>query len=135
MQIVHMHAISYRAESELIRRSDRERLKNFPFPRQFATVNLWFVHLFALFLPFGMLQEFEKLGGPFIWLTIPFSVLSSWVFTTMEKIGESTENPFEGSSNDVPITAMSRAIEIDLLQLLGDTNVPPPISAQHQILT
>lgn len=53
----------------------------------------------------------------------------------MEKIGESTENPFEGSANDVPITAMSRAIAIDLLQLLGDTTVPPPIAAEHQILT
>lgn len=125
-----------RVLSELLaQQGASERLKNFPFPRQFATANLWFVHLFVLLLPFGMLQEFEKLGGPFIWLTVPFSALSSWVFTTMEKIGESTENPFEGSANDVPITAMSRAIEIDLLQLLGDTTVPPPIAAEHQILT
>lgn len=112
-----------------------ERIKNFPYPRQYATMNLWFVHLFVLLIPFGMLQEFEKLGGPLVWLTVPFSALAAWIFTTMEKVGESTENPFEGSANDVPITAMSRAIEIDLGQMLGETNLPPAIVAEHNILT
>lgn len=112
-----------------------ERIKNFPYPRQYATMNLWFVKIFVVLVPLGMLQEFEKLGGPLIWLTIPFSALASWIFTTMEKIGEGTENPFEGSANDVPITQMSRMIEIDLRQMLGDATVPPPITAMNGILT
>lgn len=82
-----------------------------------------------------MLQEFEKLGGHLIWLCIPFSVLASWVFTTMEKIGESSESPFEGSANDVPITAISRTIEIDLREMLGETTIPQPIKPQNNILT
>ena len=45
------------------------------------------------------------------------SVIISWVFHTMEKIGESPENPFECSANDVPITALSRTIEIDLREM------------------
>ena len=63
--------------------------------------------------------------------------MSGWIFTTMEKIGESSESPFEGSANDVPITTMSRAIEIeiDMRQMLGDTDVPAPIAAAHNILT
>jgi ion channel-forming bestrophin family protein len=112
-----------------------ERIKNFPYPRQFATMNLWYVKIFVLLVPLGMLQEFEKLGGALIWLGIPFSALAAWIFTTMEKIGEGTENPFEGSANDVPITQMSRMIEIDLRQMLGEVAVPPPIAAQHNILT
>jgi putative membrane protein len=40
-----------------------ERVKNFPYPRQYATLNLWFVHIFVVLIPLGMLQEFEKLGG------------------------------------------------------------------------
>ncbi len=112
-----------------------ERIKNFPYPRQYATMNLWFVHLFVLLIPFGMLKEFETLGGPLVWLTVPFSALAAWIFTTMEKVGESTENPFEGSANDVPITAMSRAIEIDLGQMLGETDLPKAILADHNILT
>lgn len=112
-----------------------ERIKNFPYPRQYATMNLWFVRIFVVLVPLGMLQEFERLGGQLIWLSIPFSALAGWIFTTMEKIGEGTENPFEGSANDVPITQMSRMIEIDLRQMLGDTDVPPPITAVNGILT
>ncbi len=111
-----------------------ERIKNFPYPRQFATINLYFVHLFVVLVPFGMLREFEKLGDQFIWLTIPFSALVSWVFTTMERIGDSTENPFEGSANDVPITALSRTIEIDLRELLGETEVPEALKPVNDIL-
>lgn len=111
-----------------------ERIKNFPYPRQYATVNLYFTKIFICLLPLGMLQEFDKLGGDLVWLCIPFSVLSSWVFTTMEKIGEATENPFEGSANDVPITAMSRGIEIDLKEMFGMNNIPAHLKPENNIL-
>jgi len=111
-----------------------ERIKNFPYPRQFATINLYFVRMFVLLVPFGMLREFEKLGEHFVWLTIPFSALVSWVFTTMEKIGDSTENPFEGSANDVPITALSRTIEIDLREMLDETDIPEALKPVNYIL-
>jgi ion channel-forming bestrophin family protein len=111
-----------------------ERIKNFPYPRQFATLNLYFVCLFTMLVPFGMLQEFDKLGNHFVWLTIPFTVLVCWVFLTMEKIGEVTENPFEGSPNDVPIAALARTIEIDLREMLDEDELPPPIAAVNNIL-
>lgn len=111
-----------------------ERIKNFPYPRQFATLNVYFVWLFILLLPFGMLQEFEKLGASFVWLSVPFSALVSWVFHTMEKIGEATENPFEGSSNDIPISALSRTIEIDLRDMLDETKLPEPLKPVSNIL-
>ncbi|MBK8522137.1 MAG: bestrophin family ion channel [Ferruginibacter sp.] len=112
-----------------------ERIKNFPYPRQYATLNKWFIKVFIVLLPLGMLQEFEKLGGLLIWLSIPFSALASWVFTTMERIGESSESPFEGSANDVPITAMSRTIEIDLREMFGMTDIPPAIKPVNNLLT
>lgn len=112
-----------------------ERIKNFPYPRQYATLNLYFIKIFVCLVPLGMIQEFEKLGGNLIWLTIPFSALSSWIFTTLEKIGESTESPFEGSANDVPITAMSRAIEIDLREMLDETDIPEALKPINNILT
>ncbi len=111
-----------------------ERIKNFPYPRQFASVNLYFVRLFIIVVPLGMLKEFEKLGDNLVWLTIPFSIVVSWVFSSMEKVGESTENPFEGGANDIPITSMSRTIEIDLREMLDEKELPPPILAQHNIL-
>lgn len=111
-----------------------ERIKNFPYPRQFATLNLYFIRIFSILVPLGMLKEFDKLGEHLIWLSIPFSALSTWIFTTMEKIGESTESPFEGSANDVPITAISRTIEIDLLEMFNQSNIPAPIKSENNIL-
>lgn len=111
-----------------------ERIKNFPYPRQYATLNLMFVRLFNTLVPFGMLGEFAKLGEHFVWLTIPFTAVVAWVFMMMERIGESTENPFEGSANDVPITAMTRTIEIDLREMLGEQDIPKPLQPQNNIL-
>lgn len=111
-----------------------ERIKNFPYPRQFATINLFFIRLFVYLVPFGMLNEFAKLGPDLVWLTLPFSVIVSWVFNSMERVGESTENPFEGGANDVPITALSRTIEIDLREMLDEKDLPPAIVAVNNIL-
>lgn len=112
-----------------------ERIKNFPYPRQFSSLNNWFIKIFVTLIPFGMLQEFEKLGSDLIWLTIPFAALSGWIFTTMERIGEVSENPFEGSSNDIPITSMSKNIEIDMLEMLNVQHNLKPLSSQNNILT
>jgi putative membrane protein len=111
-----------------------ERIKNTPYPRQYGTLNLFFVRLFIFMLPFGMLQEFGKMGDRFVWLNIPFSVLVCWVFNSMEKIGEVTENPFEGNPNDIPVTALSRNIEIDLKEMLDEREIPPALQPVHEIL-
>lgn len=119
-----------------------ERIKNFPYPRQFATINSFFIKLFCLLLPFGMLKEFDKLNdgiegimkGNMVWMVIPFSVLISWVYTSLEQVGESTENPFEGSANDVPISQISRAIEIDMREMLGETDLPPALQPKNNII-
>ena len=103
-----------------------ERIKNFPFPRQYATVNSYFALMFAVLVPFGMLPEFAKLGDAMVWATIPFSGLVSWVFLTTDKIGDYSENPFEGLTNDVPITSMSRGIERDIRQMVDEDDLPPP---------
>jgi putative membrane protein len=112
-----------------------ERIKSFPYPRQYASLNLWFIKIFICLLPFGMLQEFEKIGADYVWLTIPFAALSGWIFTTMERIGETSENPFEGSANDVPITTISRNIEIDMQEMLHIAHGLKPLTAQNNILT
>lgn len=112
-----------------------ERIKNFPYPRQYASLNNWFVKIFVALIPFGMLNEFAKLGEDYIWMSIPFSALSGWIFTTMERIGETSENPFEGSANDVPITSISRNIEIDLLEMLHIPHTLKPTASQNNILT
>lgn len=119
-----------------------ERIKDFPYPRQFATINALFIRLFCLLLPFGLLGEFDKLNqhveglmhGHMIWLVIPFSVLISWMYTSLERVGEATESPFEGNANDVPITQMCRTAEIDLREMLGETELPPALEPVNNIV-
>ncbi len=112
-----------------------ERIKNFPFPRQYASVAYWTALVFAIFIPFGMLGIFsDEAKTHNIWLTIPFSALIIWVFFLMEKIGDYSENPFEGTYNDVPISSIARGIEIDLREMINDTDIPKPILATDGFL-
>jgi len=111
-----------------------ERIKNFPYPRQFSSISIYFIWLLAFLVPFGLLEPLSKLGVYSIWLTIPFSVIIGWVFTSLEQVGESTENPFEGGANDIPMAQISRAIEIDLREMLDEIDLPPAIEAENNIL-
>ncbi len=108
-----------------------ERIKNFPYPRHFASLNHYFMWIFVVVLPFAMVPQFGEIGADigaqyplfgslFIWLAVPFYAVVAWIFHTMERIGRTGENPFEGSANDVPISTISRGIEIDLRENLGE---------------
>ncbi len=120
-----------------------ERIKNFPYPRQFATLNHFFMWIFVMFLPLALIPQFSEIGSEFatshplisdlfVWLSIPFYVVVAWVFHTMERIGRTGENPFEGTANDVPISTIARGIEIDLRQNLGETEgIPEQFPIKH----
>lgn len=132
-----------RAIKELLTQQGRsERIKDFPYPRQFSTINSMFVKLFSFLLPFGLLREFDKLNesvegfmkGNMVWLVIPFSGLIAWIYTSLDQVGESTENPFEGNANDVPISQLCRDIEIDLREMLQETDLPSPLVPENNII-
>jgi putative membrane protein len=128
---------------ELVDQQGRsERIKNFPYPRQYAIINTIFVWAFCILLPFGLLKEFDKLNegiagfmqGCMVWLVIPFSATISWMYTSLEAVGEGTENPFEGSANDVPITQIAKMIERELKELIGDPDLPALPKAVNDII-
>ena len=108
-----------------------ERIKNFPFPRQYASTALWLTMVFSLLIPFGMLDIFGAMSGFKPWLVPVFGALVIWIFFLMEKIGDYSENPFEGTYNDVPITTIARGIEIDLREMINDENIPGPLPADR----
>ncbi|MBT1157567.1 hypothetical protein J1C56_18400 [Aminobacter anthyllidis] len=119
-----------------------DRIKNNPYPRQYAIISSMFMMIFCTLLPFGIVPVFAemgKLGGVLgaiaIWLTIPFSALLGWVYMSLDLVGESSANPFEGGANDVPISQICRDIEIELRRGLGETNLPKPLPALNDIAT
>ena len=101
-----------------------ERMKTYPFPRQYAFFSNLFVWILAFVLPLGLLGELAKIGHPFVWVTVPVSVLISWIFNVMEIVGDRSENPFENGVNDIPMTALCRTIEIDLREMLNEKDIP-----------
>jgi len=126
----------------LDQQSKVERIKNFPYPRQYATINTIFVWCFAALLPLCVIREFDRLNdsvsgvlaGQMAWLAVPFSALVSWMYASLDQVGESTENPFEGGANDVPISQISRLVEIELREMLGETGLPPLLRPQNDII-
>jgi len=111
-----------------------ERIKTTPLFRQYSIFSRVFVLLFIALLPFALLKEMDKVGEYGVWLTIPFSLLISWVFYTMEQIGEFSENPFDNSVNDIPISTICRNIEIEVREFLGDEHLPEKLNPVDNVL-
>ena len=76
--------------------------------------------MFALSLPFGLV-------GTMGWGTIPMNVAISFIFFILEKSGSVTEDPFQNRAADIPIHTITRTIEIDLREMLGESDIPEPL--------
>lgn len=81
-----------------------------------------------------MVGEFAKLGYARVWLSVPVGVIVGFVYVVMELIGDYSENPFEGLYNDIPMLSICRTIEIDMLQMIGEKNMPKPIQPKDGML-
>lgn len=111
-----------------------ERIKKFPLPRQYGASSAILVGVFIFLLPFGMASEFLELGNYGVFLSILLSGLVGWVYMLMELVGDYSENPFEGLGNDIPMLSLCRTIEIDLREMLGETDLPKPIEPNNGVL-
>ena len=111
-----------------------ERIKKFPLPRQYANISRYFIGIFIMLLPFSMIPELMNLGDWGVWLSVPITALIGWVYVTMEIVGDYSENPFQGMANDIPMMSLCRTIEIDLREMLGETELPPNIKAKKGVL-
>ncbi|AJG19400.1 hypothetical protein RR42_m2005 [Cupriavidus basilensis] len=109
------------------------------YPRQYEVINMRFVRAFFPLLPVGILTEFKKriasvsgvMHGNMIRPVIPFSAMILWVYLALEQVVESTENPFEGSPDDVPVAQICRKIELELMDMLGEKSDVPEPTAEH----
>ena len=103
-----------------------ERLKNTPLPNQYRFFPSVFTRLFCILLPIGLV---ETLG----FATPIGSTIAGLMFLAVLQIGDDLVDPFANTVHDVPLTAMCRTIEIDLLQAIGDA-APKPIVAENGVL-
>ena len=103
-----------------------ERIRNTPLAIQFSALPGVLVRVFCLLLPLSMVQE---LG----WITPLGSTVVGLLFLALDEIGLDLEAPFADSPHALPMLAMTRTIEIDLLQSIGEA-APKPMRAHHGVL-
>lgn len=104
-----------------------ERIKNTPLPMHYLQFPLVFSRAYCLLLPLGLLGD---LG-----IVTPIgSTLIGFMFLALDRIGQDLQDPFEGTVHDVPMRAIARTIEIDLLQGIGAAGVPGAVVPENGVL-
>jgi putative membrane protein len=96
-----------------------ERIKNTPLPRQYDFYPELFIKIYCFVLPIVMVEEIQR-------FTPVVTLLVSFILLILNRIGKNLEDPFENRPYDVPLTTLSRTIEINLRQALGETELPTP---------
>ena len=104
-----------------------ERIKKTPLPRQYNQFPQVFVGVYCLLLPVGLVHD---LG----YLTPIGSTVIGFMFLALDRIGRDLEDPFEGMLHDVPMQAITRTIEIDLLQSVDVPTTPRPVEVVDGVL-
>jgi putative membrane protein len=105
-----------------------ERIKNTPMIRQYDYIPKVLVYGLIAVLPFALVSSLA-------WFTAPVAVVISFLFLMLDTIGRDVEAPFENTLNDIPMTALSTNIEIDLRQMLGEReDLPEPVKPVDGIL-
>ena len=117
-----------------------KRIKRYPYARNYYSIAVFLVAAFVAIVPFALFPYAQDLGKAAgiehwtTWLNVPFSATVGWLFVSLEKVGENSSNPFEGGSNDVPISSIARTIEIEMRTMLGETINLSPIEPKRDIL-
>ncbi len=104
-----------------------ERIKNTPLPRQYDTYPELIVKAYCFLLPLVLVDRLK-------YFTPVITLLIAAAFLALNRIGKNLEDPFENTVYDTPMTSLSRIIEINLRQMIGETEVPPAISPVNGVL-
>ncbi|HVH47299.1 MAG TPA: bestrophin family ion channel [Labilithrix sp.] len=104
-----------------------ERIKSTPIPYSYTVLMHRIVAVYCALLPFGLMDT-VKWATPFVVLAI------SYCFFGLDAIGDELEQPFGVDINDLPLKSISRTIERNLRERLGE-KVPPPVAAERGVLT
>lgn len=109
-----------------------EKIKNTPLLRQYNFFTRVFLYTFMLLLPFSLIGDFTKMNIDYLMISV--SIIISFVFAIIGKVGEVNEDPFENRITDVPLTAMCNTIERDLREMLGETDLPKKLEPENGFL-
>lgn len=95
-----------------------ERILATPVPFVYNVVMHRIVGIYCVFLPFGIVSSLH-------WMTPLATAFIAYAFYGLDSIGEEIEEPFGHDANDLPLSYLSRMIEVNLRQRLDDPELPP----------
>ena len=104
-----------------------ERIKNTPFPLSYSRIVDTCIYVFVFFLPFSLVNVPSA-------ALIVTSLTLSLSFLLIERVAIYLEDPFHNYPTDTPMLALSRTIEINLRQMLGEDNLPPKCESVDGVL-
>jgi putative membrane protein len=117
IDFAHWRALDSNLDDLVDAQGGAERIKNTPMPKQYDYFPQLFVQIYCLLLPLALVINMG-------WYTPLGSTLVGFIFLALDKIGRDLEDPFENTIYDVPLTAITTTIEVNLRQLLGETVLP-----------
>ncbi|MDX6022219.1 bestrophin family ion channel [Scandinavium sp. V105_16] len=114
------HSLNNRLNDMSVVLAGCERIAGTPVPFAYSLILHRTVYLFCIMLPFALVGDLHYMT-PFI------SVLISYTFISLDVLAEELEEPFGVENNDLPLDAISTAIETELLQMNDETDIPAKI--------
>jgi putative membrane protein len=97
-----------------------ERIKNTVFPVTYRLFLRSFIYVFVIILSISLA---ETLG----YMQIVLLLLISCSFFLLEKSATLLQDPFSNKPTDTPLTAISTTVEINIKQLLNESEIPEPV--------
>lgn len=111
------HSLNTRLNDMSVVLAGCERIASTPVPFAYSLILHRTVYLFCIMLPFALVGDLHYMT-PFV------SVLISYTFISLDALAEELEEPFGMENNDLPLDAISNTIEIELLQMNDEADVP-----------
>jgi putative membrane protein len=97
-----------------------ERIKNTIFPTTYSYYSRFFIWIFIICVTIVTADLVH------FW-SILLGTLVGYVFLTIHTIGQALLNPFDVIPTGIPLDQISRTIEINLLESIGEKDIPQPI--------
>jgi len=101
-----------------------ERIKKTPLPRGYGFISVMLIRYYSVLLPFAMVDDLS-------WMTVPLNVLICLGFMLINETGRVLEDPFTLFWNALPLFALSKTIENNLRERLGDEDLDPLPQPDH----
>lgn len=105
-----------------------ERIKTTIFPKAHSLLIHVIIYVFATLLPFGLPDDYPA-------VEIVITIVIPVIFVAIEKTSILMQDPFENSPMDTPVTDIAQTIEINLKQMIKETDIPKkPVPDKYYIL-